>query len=135
MKKLVPLMVDMAANWYELGAILLEENQEAQLKVIGSTHGSNVRKCCSTMLRYWIDKHPGATWHQLVTALRTPGVDLNSVASNIENNFTSKRNSHYLLNSCFSSPALIYLYYTHIFIIIALLTITFWLNFISPINF
>ena len=83
-------MVDMATNWYELGAILLEERQEAQLKIIESTHGSNVKKCCSAMLRYWIDKHPEATWHQLVTALRSPGVDLDAVASSIERNFSSK---------------------------------------------
>ena len=100
-------MVDMAANWYELGAILLEEKQEAQLKIIESTHGSNVKKCCSAMLRYWIDKHPEATWHQLVTALRSPGVDLDAVASSIERNFSCKNHylplDYYLLNSCFSS--------------------------------
>ena len=84
-------MIDMATNWYELGAILLEEKQEAQLEVIDSTHGSNVRKCCAAMLRYWIDKHPKASWHQLVTALRSPGVDLDSVASKIEKHFTSKK--------------------------------------------
>ena len=87
-------MVDMAANWYELGAILLEKRQEARLKVIKSTHGSNVIECCSAMLRYWIDKHPKATWHQLVTALRSPGVDLNTVASSIEGNFASKMIYH-----------------------------------------
>ena len=81
-------MAEVVSNWYELGAILLEEKQEAQLKMIESTHGSNVKKCCLAMLRYWIDKHPQATWHQLVTALRSSGVDLDTVASNIEERFT-----------------------------------------------
>ena len=90
MKKLVPLLVDMAPNWYDLGAVLLEERQERQLRVIESTYGSNVKRCCSAMLRYWLDKQPEATWHQLVTALRSPGVDLDAVASHIEENYTSK---------------------------------------------
>ena len=89
MKRLVPLVTDMATNWYELGAMLLEEKEEAQLKIIEGTHGNNVKKCCMVMLKYWIDKHPKATWHQLVTALRSSGVDLDSVATSIEENFTS----------------------------------------------
>lgn len=67
----------------------MEEKEEAQLKIIESTHGNNVKKCCMVMLKYWIDKHPKATWHQLVTALRSPGVDLDSVATSIEEDFTS----------------------------------------------
>ena len=83
-------MVYVASNWYELGAMLLEEEQESQLKLIQSTYGSDVKKCCLDMLRYWTDTHPEATWHQLVTALRSPGVDLAAVASDIEKNFTGK---------------------------------------------
>ena len=82
----------MASNWYELGAMLLEEEQEPQLKLIRSTYGSDVRKCCLDMLQYWTDTHPEASWHQLVTALRSPGVDLDAVASEIEKNFTGKNN-------------------------------------------
>ena len=90
MKKLVPLLVDIAPIWYDLGAILLEERQEGQLRMIECTHGNNVRRCCSAMLRYWLDKQPDATWQQLVTALRSTGVDLDTVASRIEENFASK---------------------------------------------
>ena len=89
MQKLVPLMIHMAPNWYVLGAILLEETEEEQLKIIESTHGSDVQKCCLVMLKYWLDKHPQATWRQLVTALRSPGVDLDAVASRIEKTFAS----------------------------------------------
>ena len=92
LKRLVPLLTDIAPNWCELGAILLDEKHEGQLKLIESTHGSNVKKCCSVMLRYWVDKHPEATWHQLVQALRTPGVDLDTVASRIEEKFAGKNN-------------------------------------------
>ena len=95
MKKLVPLVIDLATDWYELGAILLDEREEAQLKVIESTHGNDVKKCCKAMLRYWIDNHPEATWHQLVTALRSRGVDLHNVATRIEGNLSDYSKENY----------------------------------------
>ena len=78
----------MAPNWYEIGAMLLEEGQESQLRLIQSDYGSDVRKCCVAMLQYWMDTHPEATWHHLVTALRLPGVELSAIASDIEKKFT-----------------------------------------------
>ena len=83
-------MAHIAPSWYEVGAALLEEEQEADLKVIGTTYGNDVKKCCVAMFRFWVDTHPKATWHRLVTALRSPGVDLDVVASDITKNFTSK---------------------------------------------
>ena len=78
----------MAPNWYEVGAMLLDVTQEPQLKVIKATYGNDAKKCCLDMLQYWMDTHPKATWHHLVTALRSRGVDLAAVASEIEENFT-----------------------------------------------
>ena len=89
-KKLLQFVARIAVKWYEVGAALLEEEQEPQLKLIQTNHGSDVRKCCLNMLQYWMDTHPEATWHHLVTALRSPGVDLTTVASDIEKNFTGK---------------------------------------------
>ena len=80
----------MAPNWYEIGVMLLEGEQESQLILIQSDYGSDVRKCCLAMLQYWMDTHPEATWHQLVTALRSPGVDLFAIATDIEKNFTGR---------------------------------------------
>ena len=91
-KKLLPYVAHVASNWYELGAMLLEEVQESQLKLIQSTYGSDVRKCCLAMLQYWMDTHPEATWDHLVIALRSPGIDLTAVASDMEKNFTGKEN-------------------------------------------
>ena len=87
-KKLLPYVAHVASNWYELGATLLEEEQESQLKLIRSTYGNDVRKCCLAMFQYWMDTHPEVTWHHLVIALRSPGVDLAAVASDMEKNFT-----------------------------------------------
>ena len=86
-------MVHLAPNWYELGAMLLKEEQESQLKLILATYGNDVKKCCWALLQYWMDTHPKATWHHLVTALRSPGVDLAAVASEIEKDFEGKNNN------------------------------------------
>ena len=80
----------MAPNWYEVGAMLLEVKQEPQLKVIRDNSDHDVRKCCLAMLQFWMDTHPEATWHHLITALRSPGVNLVSVAAEIEKNVTGK---------------------------------------------
>ena len=89
-KQLLPFMICMAPNWYEVGAMLLDITQEPQLKLIKTTHGSDAKKCCLAMLQYWMDTHPEATWHHLVTALRSPGVDLAAIAADIERNFIGK---------------------------------------------
>ena len=80
----------MAPNWYEVGAMLLEVEEESQLKLIQTNHGSDAKKCCLAMLQYWMDTHPKATWHHLVGALMSPGVNLAAIASDIEKNFTGK---------------------------------------------
>ena len=83
-------MAQIAPNWYEVGAKLLEVEQESHLKLIRTDHGSDARKCCLAMLQFWMDTDPEATWHDLVMALRSPGVDLSRAASDIESNFAGK---------------------------------------------
>jgi len=109
MKKLLPFVVHMAPNWFELGVMLLKEEQEAQLKTIKSEYGNDVRKCCLAMFEYWMDTHPEATWNHLAVALKSPGVDLTSVASEIEKNFSSQCNvlANYVI--CF-----IHNYFSHV---------------------
>ena len=87
-KQLLPFLGYMAPSWYEVGAMLLDVTQEPQLKLIQATYGNDAKKCCLAMLQKWMDTHPKATWHHLVTALRSPGVDLATVAANVEGNFT-----------------------------------------------
>ena len=87
-KTLLPYVAQLAPNWYELGATLLDEKQEAQLVLIQTDHGDDKKKCCLAMFQYWMSTHAEATWHHLVTALRSPGVDLAAVAAEIESEFT-----------------------------------------------
>ena len=78
----------MAPSWYKVGAVLLEVNEESRLKLIQANNGSDMEKCCLCMLQYWMEAHPKATWHHLITALKSPGVNLSFLASKIEDNFT-----------------------------------------------
>ena len=83
-------MANIAPNWYEVGAVLLDVEQESHLRLIQATHCNDLRKCCLAMLQYWMDTHPKATWHHLVIALRSPGVEMAAIAFDIEKNFTGK---------------------------------------------
>ena len=89
-KHLLPFMDRMAPKWYKIGVMLLETEQQSQLKLIQARHGSNLRMCCLAMFQYWMGTHPRATWHHVVAALRSPGVELSAVASDLERNFTGK---------------------------------------------
>ena len=89
-KQLLPFVGHLAPNWYEVGAMLLNVTQESELKLIQATYGTDAKKCCLAMLQKWMDTHPEATWHHLVTALRSPGVEMVAVASDIEKNFAGK---------------------------------------------
>ena len=80
-------MAQLAPNWYDLGTTLLDVEQASELKVIHANKINDVRECCSAMLQYWIDTHPEATWVHLVTALKSPGLNLAAVASDIEQHF------------------------------------------------
>ena len=73
-------------KWFELGIALLNNDQLRQLKVI-ETNNSEVTRRCTEMLMYWLESHSRATWHDLVKALKAPGVDLNNVATMVEENF------------------------------------------------
>ena len=77
-----------ARKWYELGAMLLDEDQENELELIQLNFAGDIQKCCSQMLLVWKQSHPTASWYILVEALRSPGVELNAVAFNIEKCFT-----------------------------------------------
>ena len=100
-KALLPFVAQLAPTWYELGVKLIEEIRLTMIKV---NYGGDKQKCCLTMLQYWKETHPEATWHDLVTALKSPGVELTAVASDIEKKFTGKTllsTVHTLYNSVF----------------------------------
>ena len=79
----------MVPRWYELGIQLLREDQEPHLDVIKSDYGNDNKRCCVQMFWYWLQTNPKASWIQLLDALRSPVLELHTVAANIEVMFTS----------------------------------------------
>jgi len=72
------------SKWYDLGVELLEADDVATLNAIRSEHPSDLSTCCTKMFTIWLDKQPTATWNQLIEALRQPGIELNGLATEIE---------------------------------------------------
>ena len=89
-KKLLELIPNVAPRWYLLGIQLLREDQEPHLDVIKSDCGNDNKQCCVQMFWYWLQTNPKASWIQLLDALRSPALELHTVAANIEAMFTSK---------------------------------------------
>jgi len=76
-----------ATYWYELGIELLSEDQEKYLDIIKSDYGNNHKKCCAEMFWHWLRSDPNASWYQLVESLKSPAMELHSLASEIESMF------------------------------------------------
>jgi len=71
-----------AANkWKDIGVLLIDP---AILKVIEKDHPQDVTTCCKCMLEKWLDTQPDASWNQLLNALRSSCVQLNTLAHQIE---------------------------------------------------
>ena len=71
-------------KWHYLGIELLDSNDVGELDTIEAEHPSDLNKCCIKMLNLWLKKQPTASWNQLIEALRQPGIELGTLASNIE---------------------------------------------------
>ena len=85
MKDLFNIVIPKVANkWYELGIQLLNQPQLPKLEEIQKAYPNNLQRCCVEMLKYWLDITPGATWDNLIHALRAPGLELLAIAKEIE---------------------------------------------------
>ena len=93
----------MSYKWYEIGVMLLQEEEEQRLERIQSDfYMDGHRIKCLSMLQHWMSTHPEATWNDLLTALRSPGVDCPNIASDIEKNFTGTYLDYYCIYVCVS---------------------------------
>ena len=77
---------DIGPHWYNLGIALLDEKDFSQLQIISSNHNNETR-CCTELFIYWLERHPEATWHNVVENLKSDGVGLNTVAAKVERIF------------------------------------------------
>ena len=86
-------------KWYELGVELLSEEQESQLDIIQSNYNDN-KTCCREMFWYWLRSNPDANWHQLVECLKSPAVELHTLAADIETMYTGTHACKNVENVC-----------------------------------
>ena len=73
-----------ANNWYGLGIQLLDQPQVPKLDEIRDAYSKDYQGGCVEMLKYWLNITPAATWADLIHALRAPGLQLLSIANDIE---------------------------------------------------
>ena len=85
MKDLHNILIPKIANdWYEVGIQLFNNSQLPKLEEIRATYSSDRRGGCFEMLKYWLRITPEATWDNLIHALRQPGLELFSLADDVE---------------------------------------------------
>ena len=74
----------MAEKWRDLGVQLLRPDQEKMLGIIATNHSRDVVSCCKCVLETWLDTTTDATWNELIRALRSPSVQLDYLAGQLE---------------------------------------------------
>ena len=85
-----------AAKWRDLGVLLLNPPNENVFNIIEKNHPQDVLACCKCMLQKWLDTKPDASWNQLLEALRSPCVQLNSLADQIDHKLKEKSKTNYI---------------------------------------
>ena len=63
---------------------MFSESQLPRLDEISTTYSNDRRRGCIEMLKYWLQITPGATWDNLIHALRAPGLQLLTIADDVE---------------------------------------------------
>ena len=82
LKELRGIMIseDVITKWYDIGLELLDSDSGA-LNVINKNYPNDNEKCCTEMLKKWLQYRPDASWRQLAEALTS--VNLNTAAHHI----------------------------------------------------
>ena len=70
-----------AGKWKDLGVQLLPPEM---VDIIAEDHPHDVVSCCKCVLKKWLDTTTDATWNQLIKALRSPSVQLDYLAGQLE---------------------------------------------------
>ena len=90
---------NVADKWRDLGIQLLRPDQEKMLDIIAADHPHGVVSCCKCVLNKWLDTTTDATWNKLIRALRSPSVQLDYLASQLEQKMITEckvyGNSHF----------------------------------------
>ena len=76
------------SKWKDLGVQLLQSNV---VGIIAADHPHDVVSCCKCVLEKWRETATNPTWNQLIRALRSPSVELNYLASQLEQLLITER--------------------------------------------
>ena len=79
------VVLRVASKWKDLGVQLLRTDQQEALRIIELDYPRDTVECCKCVLNKWLDTTTDATWSQLISALRSPTVQLDYLATQIEN--------------------------------------------------
>ena len=82
-----------AVKWKDLGVQLLLPQYQGILDIIAKDHPSDTLTCCKCMLKKWLETTTNASWNQLINALRSPSVQLDYLASQLEQKFLTDTES------------------------------------------
>ena len=73
-----------ADRWKDLGVQLLRSDQERMLDIIEADNPHNAVSCCKRVFEKWLQATEDATWNMLIKALRSPSVQLDYLAGQLE---------------------------------------------------
>ena len=71
-------------KWKHLGAQLLQDDRFNVLNVIEANYPNDSVGCCKMFLMRWLEVTPDPSWNQLISALRSPTVQLDNLADQLE---------------------------------------------------
>ena len=78
------VVIKVADKWRDLGVQLLRSDQERSLNIIEVDHPRDAIGCCKYLFEKWVETNADATWNMLIIALRSPAVQLDYLASQLE---------------------------------------------------
>ena len=71
-----------APHWRNLGVQLLQEKYTNKLDIIQENHRGDIERCCTEMLKHWLNVDTKASWDKLIDALEK--IEQNSLAEKIK---------------------------------------------------
>ena len=89
---------EVAPHWSNLGTQLLEEKYANKLDIIQENHRGDVERCCTEMLKHWLNVDTKASWNKLIDAAEQIGQ--NSVAEKIKEDIKEDEGISCLLQCC-----------------------------------
>ena len=83
-----------AGKWKDLGVQLLPSEM---VGIIAVDNLHNAVSCCKYVLKKWLDRTTDATWNQLIKALKSPSVQMNYFAGQLEQMLITERNVYVMV--------------------------------------